>query len=138
MAIPDYQTIMLPLLQFAGDEKEHILREAVEKLSDIFGLSEEERDVLLPSGQQTVFHNRVGWARTYMKKALLLDAPRRSFFIISKRGKEVLNSNPKRIDAEFLDQFAEFKEFKSLRHEKTEVELPTTNDTPEEVLESAF
>jgi restriction system protein len=138
MAIPDYQTIMLPLLQFAGDGKEHTLREAVEKLSDIFGLSEEERDVLLPSGQQTVFHNRVGWARTYMKKALLLDAPRRSFFIISKRGKEVLASNPKRIDAEFLDQFAEFKEFKSLRHEKTEVELPTTNDTPEEVLESAF
>ena len=138
MAIPDYQTIMLPLLQFAGDGKEHTLRETVEKLSDVFGLSAEEREVLLPSGQQTVFHNRVGWARTYMKKAMLLEAPRRSFFIISKRGKEVLASNPKRIDAEFLDQFAEFKEFKSLHYEKTEVELPTTNDTPEEVLESAF
>jgi restriction system protein len=138
MAIPDYQTIMLPLLQFAGDGKEHTLRETVEKLADTFGLSEEEREVLLPSGQQTVFHNRVGWARTYMKKAMLLDAPRRSFFIISNRGKEVLASNPKRIDGEFLDQFAEFKEFKSLRHEKTEEELPTTNDTPEEVLESAY
>jgi restriction system protein len=138
MAIPDYQTIMLPLLQFAGEGKEHTLRESVEKLADVFGLSEEEREVLLPSGQQTVFHNRVGWARTYMKKAMLLDAPRRSFFIISKRGKEVLASNPKLIDGEFLGQFAEFNEFKSLRHEKTEMELPTTSDTPEEVLESAF
>jgi restriction system protein len=138
MAIPDYQTIMLPLLQFAGDGKEHTLRESVEKLADVFKLSEEEREVLLPSGQQTVFHNRVGWARTYMKKAMLLDAPRRSIFIISKRGKEVLASNPKRIDGSFLEQFVEFKEFKALRHDKTEEELPTTIDTPEEVLESAF
>ena len=138
MAIPDYQTIMLPLLKFAGDGKEHTLRESVEKLADVFGLSEEEREVLLPSGQQTVFHNRVGWARTYMKKALLLDSPRRSYFIISKRGKEVLATNPNRIDGEFLGQFPEFKEFKALRHEKGEEELPTITDTPEEVLESAY
>ena len=138
MAIPDYQTIMLPLLQFAGDGKEHTLRESVEKLADVFGLSEEEREVLLPSGQQTVFHNRVGWARTYMKKAMLLDAPRRSYFIISKRGKEVLASNPKRIDANYLEKFPEFVEFKSLKHEKDEEVLPTVSDTPEEVLESAY
>ena len=129
---------MLPLLQFAGDEKEHTLREAVEELANVFKLSEEERELLLPSGQQTVFHNRVGWARTYMKKAMLLDSPRRSYFIISERGKQVLASNPKNIDAEFLDQFVEFKEFKSLRHEKTEEILPNSNDTPEEVLESAY
>jgi restriction system protein len=138
MAIPDYQTIMLPLLQFAGDGKEHTLRESVEKLADVFGLSEEERDVLLPSGQQTVFHNRVGWARTYMKKAMLLDAPRRSYFIISKQGKEVLASDPKRIDANYLEKFPEFVEFKSLKHEKDEEVLPTVSDTPEEVLESAY
>jgi len=138
MAIPDYQSIMLPLLQFAGDGKEHTLRESVEKLADVFGLSEEEREVLLPSGQQTVFHNRVGWARTYMKKAMLLDAPRRSYFIISKRGKEVLASNPKRIDANYLEKFPEFVEFKSLKHEKDEEVLPTVSDTPEEVLESAY
>ncbi len=138
MAIPDYQTIMLPLLKFAGDGKEHTLRESVEKLADEFGLTEEEREALLPSGQQTVFHNRVGWARTYMKKALFLDSPRRSYFIISKRGKEVLASNPKRIDGDFLAQFQEFKEFKALRHDKGEEELPTITDTPEEVLESAY
>jgi restriction system protein len=138
MAIPDYQTIMLPLLQFAGDGKEHTLRESVEKLADVFGLSEKEREVLLPSGQQTVFHNRVGWARTYMKKAMLLDAPRRSYFIISKRGKEVLASNPKRIDSNYLEKFPEFVEFKSLKHEKDEEVLPTVSDTPEEVLESAY
>jgi restriction system protein len=73
-----------------------------------------------------------------MKKAMLLDAPRRSYFIISKRGKEVLASNPKRIDANYLEKFPEFVEFKSLKHEKDEEVLPTVSDTPEEVLESAY
>ena len=70
MAIPDYQTIMLPLLRFAGDQQEHSLREAVDQLGErYFKLTEEERKELLPSGLQEVFKNRVGWARTYMKKA---------------------------------------------------------------------
>ncbi len=138
MAIPDYQTIMLPLLKLAGDGREHTLRESVEKLADEFGLSDQEREALLPSGQQTVLHNRVGWARTYMKKALLLDSPRRSYFVITERGKQVLASKPSRIDAEFLAQFQEFKDFKALRHEKGEDESPGTSDTPEEVLESAY
>jgi restriction system protein len=139
MAIPDYQTLMLPLLKFAGDGKEHTVGEAVEKLADEFGLTNEERELLLPSGQQNIFYNRVGWARTYMKKALLLDSPRRSYFVISQRGKDVLESNPERIDVEFLNQFSEFKEFKSLRHEKEEMEeLPTITNTPEEILEGAY
>ena len=138
MAIPDFQTIMLPLLKFAGDGKEHALHEAVEKLAVVFNLSEEEQELLLPSGQQTVFHNRVGWARTYMKKAGLLDSPRRSFFVITKRGQEVLSSNPQRIDRIFLEQYPEFIEFQSIKHEKDNEVLPTVGDTPEEVLESAF
>jgi restriction system protein len=138
MAIPNYQTIMLPLLKFAGDGKEHTLREAVEKMEIIFNLSKEEREALLPSGQQTVFFNRAAWARTYMKKAGLLDSPRRSFIVITKRGKEVLSSNPPIIDVNFLEQFPEFVEFKSLKHEKDEEILPAVSDTPEEVLESAF
>jgi restriction system protein len=108
ITIPDYQSVMLPLLKFAEDGKEHTLRETVEKLADVFNLSEEARKVLLPSGQQTVFHNRVGWARTYLKKAGLLDSPRRSYFVITKRGQEVLASNPSRIDASFLEQYPEF------------------------------
>jgi restriction system protein len=71
MATLDYQTIMLPLLKLAGDGEEHSLRETIETLADEFGLSDEERRELLPSGRQPTFDNRVGWARTYMKKASL-------------------------------------------------------------------
>ncbi|MEW5706516.1 MAG: winged helix-turn-helix domain-containing protein [Actinomycetota bacterium] len=104
MAIPDYQTIMLPLLEFAGDEKEHSLREAVDVLADKFGLTSDERKELLPSGRQTVFDNRVSWARTYLKKAGLLVSPRRGYFSISHRGLEVLKEKPQRIDVLFLIQ----------------------------------
>jgi len=138
MAIPDYQTIMLPLLKFASDGKEHTLHQAVEKLAEVFHLSEEEKNILLPSGQQTVFFNRVGWSKTYMKKAGLLDSPRRSFFLITKRGQDVLTSNPEKIDTSYLEKYPEFVEFKSLKHEKDEEVLTTVGDTPEEVLENAF
>ena len=66
MAIPDYQTVMLPLLRFAGDRQEHSLRETIDALAEEFALTDEERKALLPSGQQQVFDNRVGWARTYL------------------------------------------------------------------------
>lgn len=68
MAIPDYQSIMLPLLQLAEDQKDHAMREATTKLADQFGLDEQERKELLPSGKQAIFNNRVAWARTYSKK----------------------------------------------------------------------
>ena len=86
MTIPDYQTVMLPLLRLAADEREHFVREAVEELAREFKLSEEERKELLPSGGQATFDNRVGWARTYMKKAGLLESPRRGYFRITRRG----------------------------------------------------
>jgi len=69
MPIPDYQSIMLPLLKFAGDKKELSIREAIEHIANIFNLSEEERRELLPSGQQYIIDNRVGWARTFLKKS---------------------------------------------------------------------
>ena len=80
MAIPDYQTVMLPLLRFASDQKEYSTREAIGSLADHFRLTEGERKELLPSGRQAKFDNRVGWASTYMKKAGLLEKPRRGFF----------------------------------------------------------
>jgi restriction system protein len=67
MAIPDFQKIMLPLLEFLGDKQEHSLRETIDSLADQFDLSEEERRELLPSAQQAIFANRVGWARTHIK-----------------------------------------------------------------------
>jgi restriction system protein len=85
MPIPDYQTIMLPLLKIAADGHEHNIREAIHELADRFGLSEAERKELLPSGLEPIFANRVHWARTYLKKALLLQNPKRGYFQITER-----------------------------------------------------
>lgn len=144
MAIPDYQTVMLPLLEFAGDGQEHSLRETIDALADKFGLTPDERKELLPSGQQEVFDNRVGWARTYLTKAALLEKTRRSHYAISDRGREVLAGSPSRIDVKFLKQFEEFREFQALkgtRSSSSGVSAVTDAEqeaTPEESLESAY
>ncbi|MCK4393599.1 restriction endonuclease [Candidatus Bipolaricaulota bacterium] len=142
MTIPDYQSIMLPLLKFAGDQEEHSLRQAIDALAQEFQLSDEERKQLLPSGQQEVFKNRVAWARTYMKKAGLLDSTRRSYFRITDRGVSVLTKNPPKINVHFLEQFEEFRHFRSLRHKKEEKEqgqeAEIQETTPEEALETAY
>ena len=143
MAIPDYQTIMLPLLQFAGDRREHSLREAIDSLAEQFSLTNDERKELLPSGQQGVFHNRVGWARTYLSKAGLLLATRRGHFQIAPRGLKVLDHSPSRIDVKFLEQFDEFRQFRALRHTRSGNRKSGSNEidqeaTPEEALESAY
>ena len=103
MPIPDYQTIMLPFLKFADDEKEHSLREVTAFLADEFQLSEEERKELLPSGTQRLFNNRVAWASTYLRKAGLLESSKRGFFEISQRGKDALARNLDRIDNKYLE-----------------------------------
>ncbi len=141
MAIPDYQSIMLPFLKFIGDKEEHSFRETVDGLAKDYQLTEEEQKELLPSGQQEIFSNRVGWARTYLKKAGLVDSTRRSYFKITDKGLAVLKQNPQKIDVHFLAQFQEFKDFRALRHkkedeEKEEQELIET--TPEEALETAY
>jgi len=142
MTIPDYQSIMLPLLKFAGDQEEHSLRQAIDSLAQEFQLSDEERKQLLPSGQQEVFNNRVAWARTYMKKAGLLDSTRRGYFRITDRGVSVLAKNPPKINVHFLEQFEEFRHFRSLRHKKEEKEqrqeAEIQETTPGETLETAY
>jgi restriction system protein len=141
MPIPDYQSIMLPLLKFASDRLEHSLRETIEALADKFGLTDEERSELLPSGQQAVFDNRVGWARTYMKKAGLLETTRRGYYKITERGQEVLRKNPAKIDAAFLRQFPEFVEFQRPKKERadgTEDQESNETQTPEEAIETAY
>ncbi len=111
MAIPDYQSLMLPVLQLAGDQHEHSLQEAIESLAKRFNLSNGECKELLPSGRQAIFDNRVGWARTYLKKAGLLHSPKRSYFQITERGLGVLKQVPTMINVKFLRQFPEFVEF---------------------------
>lgn len=142
MAIPDYQTIMLPLLKFLGDKKEHTFRETVDSLAREFNLSDEERRELLPSGQQSLFNNRVGWARTYMKKACLLEIPKRGLMKITERGLEVLAQKPSKINVKFLEQFEEFRDFRAIRKPKKETEDREVEidqvKTPEEYLEGAY
>jgi restriction system protein len=139
MAIPDYQTLMLPLLKHLSDGKEHSLPESTVAVAEQFGLSEADRQQLLPSGQQTVIRNRLGWARTYMAKAGLLASTRRAFWQITKRGRDVLAKDPDRIDVHFLQQFPEFVQFKDLHHEKEPevTEKQSEEYNPEEALDRA-
>lgn len=141
MPMPDYQSCILPLLLVAGDSAEHSLRDATEKLAIEFKLTEEERMELLPSGQSLLFSNRVAWARSYLKKAGLLDSPRRGAIIITARGKQCLAEKPARIDVKYLERFPEFVEFRTASRSGNEqdtqrIELPSEK-TPEEQLELA-
>lgn len=142
MPIPDYQSVMLPLLKLLSDLKEHSFRDMVEALSKTFGLTDEERKELLPSGQQAIFDNRVGWAKTYLKKAGLIDAPKRGVNSIAQRGLEVLARKPDHINLKFLDQFPEFIEFRTTKKETADVkekpEEPNEQQTPEETLEYSY
>src|SRR5215510_9824815 len=104
---------MLPLLQFAGDGTTHHIREAIETLASQLQLTEAERFELIPSGKKFRFDDRVQWANTYLKKAGLLESAGRGLFRITGRGLNILQANPKSIDANFLMQFPEFKEFKT-------------------------
>src|SRR6266851_9022003 len=102
MAIPDYQTLMLPVVKVAGDGQEHRIGDVVNQLAGEFGLTEEERQRVLPSGMQLTFANRVGWAKTYLVQAGILEATTRAHFKITARGKKVLTEGPSRIDNEYL------------------------------------
>ena len=144
MPIPDYQTMMLPLLQLAATDpgREFALQEAVNALAQSFGVTEEERRELLPSGRQATFTNRVGWASTYLRKAGLLEATRRGYFKIARRGLEVLAQTPSAINVAFLRQFPEFVEFQATRSESRDNGKETLEAvnlrTPEESLEIEY
>ncbi len=146
MAVPDYQSLMLPLLKFVGKKKEETsTSEAVEFLASELHLTEDDIKELLPSGIQSAFVNRVGWASTYMKKAGLLESTRRGFYRITNRGKELLEKQPKSIDVKLLKQYPEFLEFQQLKGTRsggkpTNSREATENSisTPSEALESAY
>lgn len=143
MTIPDYQTIMLPLLKIAGDKKEHSIRETIDHIGDLFKLSEQERKEVLPSGRSYIIDNRVGWARTYLKKAGLLEDTRRSYFRITDKGAEVLAKSPKEINVKFLQQFPQFMEFRKRKDDEEETEQERViqeeaTQTPQELLEYGY
>jgi restriction system protein len=142
MAVPDFQSLMLPLLRLAADDLEHSVAEAREALAAEFKLSDTDREELLPSGRQSKFSNRVAWARSYLQQAGLLLAPRRGHFQISERGRSVLKAPPVRIDVKFLEQYPEFVEFRTPKADLPQTATPasaaeTDPETPEEALEAA-
>lgn len=143
MPIPDYQTIMLPLLQLLSDKREYVLKDAVSILGKKFKLTDDELSELLPSGQSLLFANRVGWARTYLKKAGLLAAPKRGVLRITDRGLKILSEKPNRIDNNLLKQFPEFLEFQNIGKEgivalKQDESSQTEKQTPEETIDLAY
>jgi restriction system protein len=141
MGIPDYQTVMLPLLKHTSDRQEHSVPSLVEAHAADYKLTDFERRELLPSGGQFIFDNRVGWARTYMKKAGLLSTPKRGFVQITDRGLQVLKENPNRVDNKVLRRFPEFLEFQSAKTEDVK-EVPESAIAeqldPQENIEAAF
>ncbi|MBK9386071.1 MAG: restriction endonuclease [Planctomycetes bacterium] len=137
MPIPDYQSMMLPLLRWFGDGQEKKLRDAVETMSVEFRLTDADRDQLMSSGQ-TVIYNRVAWACTYLRKAVLLETAGRGIYRVTSRGREVLASNPPRIDAAYLRRFEEFVAFSAAKGESSggsvnadgEGSIPTSDAPP--------
>lgn len=143
MAIPDFQSIMLPLLKICADGLEHTNREALDELARAFALTEEERKALLPSGQQCIFDNRVAWARAHMKMAQLLENTRRGVFRITERGREVLNQSPPEINLRLLRGFPEYETARekgkgSQRQASFSEVGEAESKTPAEQLEEAY
>lgn len=144
MPIPDFQSLMRPLLEAHADGKEHLNRDLVAQLGEQFGLTEEERREMLPSGGARLFDNRIGWAKSHITQAGLLISPRRAISAITDRGREALRIHTERIDLRVLNGFEEYREFRNRRKNAEDDESDTSEteiqdaQTPEELLENAY
>lgn len=149
MPIPDYQTLMLPVLRAVADGQEHRFRNVVETIADECQLTDEERNTLIPSGTAPLFDNRVGWARTYLKQAGVIESKKRGYFNITTRGKALLAQSPARIDNSTLDQYPEFVAFRQKKTNEVQAtaapvsppDMPipeVAESTPEESFAQAY
>ncbi|MGB3870964.1 MAG: restriction endonuclease [Flavobacteriales bacterium] len=142
MAVPDYQSTMLPLLEYVSDGKPHPNRDVVEALATTFKLTEEEKNEMLPSGVQQTFYNRVMWARFHLVKAGMLISPSRGTMQITERGLQELKTKPSKINIAYLKKFNEFNDFLSSiakRNPSGSNESPEeSSQTPEEILDSSY
>jgi len=144
MTIPDFQSLMLPILEIASDERDHASRSLVEAISDRFNLSSEERSQRQPSQRQTTIYNRVHWAITYLAKCGLLERPQRGLARITKRGKEALSERPEKINLKFLTRYPELEAFRSVKsvapnNKQADANVPEVSAvlTPDERLREA-
>ena len=142
MPIPDFQSLMRPLLLAHADGKEHLNRDLVAELAAQFELTDEERREMLPSGGARLFDNRIGWAKSHISQAGLLDSPRRAVTVITPLGLDALSKNPERIDLKVLQEYEDYREFRNRRKVDDEpveqVEEAENAQTPEEILENAY
>ena len=142
MAIPKYHEFMKPVLVLLNDNQEHSLSELYVKLSRHFKLTDLEKEETLPSGKQLVYKNRIGWALTYLKKATLIDSPKRASFKIGELGKSVLIENPIVIDQKYLMKFDSFKAFKIKSDnsigDSLQDEIASPGESPQDSLDRAY
>lgn len=140
MAIPDFQSIMRPMLEHLADGKVHKNRETNEFLAEHFQLSEEELSEMLPSGYARLFDNRIGWAKTHLKGAGLIESPARAKYRITQRGLDALSQTDQPINLAYLKQFDEYKEFQSISKNEKPKEPDTSTDelTPLEHIEIGY
>ncbi|MEY4748998.1 MAG: hypothetical protein RIQ60_1212 [Pseudomonadota bacterium] len=112
MAIPDYESLMFPVLRQLADGRERRVSELVSELAQVLHISEVDLGVMLPSGGATTFGSRVAWAKTYLKQAGLVEQPRRGIVRIAARARQVLDSGVEQIDNQFLERYPEFLAFR--------------------------
>lgn len=148
MPVPSHQTFMRPLLEVLSDGREHVIRQVYSELADRFDLTETDRQELIPSGSQPLLHNRVGWAKTYLVKAGLVESPRRGVLRITDRGRQAVHDQ-RPINTAYLREFPEFVEFfrgavdihqpSQNRNAGVPAELPAAAETtPEELIEAGY
>lgn len=142
MAVPDFQSVMRPILSAITDGSARPVADVLEDVCRFFDLTAAERQERLPSGKQTIIKNRVGWARTYLKKAGLLTVPTRGSIQITERGLQALKECPARVDVKYLKQFPEFVEFHTHTPDAKPGQVPSVADdgdtTPDEQLAQAY
>ncbi len=140
MAVPDFQSMMLPLLEAIADGAEHSNAEIAEIIAARLGVTNSDREIMLPSGQQTVFTNRAAWAKAYLKKAGLLQSPKRGTLQLTANGTKALSEKPDRINIRYLRKFESFEKFRSAPDVS---ETPVVSDdvvaaTPEELIDAGY
>jgi restriction system protein len=139
MAVPDFQSLMRPLLEVLSDDDDHSIKTIRDNLASLLSLDQSDREELIPSGRVTLFQNRVGWAATYLYRAGLIQRPKRAVYRISERGHEVLTEHPQRVDLRVLSQFEEFEDFRQTRREQPASPTTTADEqTPEERIETSY
>lgn len=141
MSVPDFQTLMLPIMRIANDAQEHTNLEVIDILAAQFQLTDQDRKELLPSGRQAKFDNRVGWAATHLKKAGLLESTGRGKFRVTERGLNILKTNPVQINMKLLRQYPEYLEFQKSSPQSIDdhnEKEPEHGQTPEEALEASY